>query len=154
MSGVQAGCSEIAPLIGRKHWLLQFAVPSAADMFVRPRRRSIRRQLRARVLFGFVARAEGQSLTYEKRWAFTPEQKKVGFEWVVDENDPALERQIPQCTSYHFRIVRNCGLQASSWAPMPRREDEIDRMLFRAKIFVDLHTICKQAVRARSKSTR
>src|SRR3984957_10089155 len=96
-------------------------------------------------LFGFVARAQDQGLTYEKRWALTPEQEKIGFEWLVDEiirrwkEDPAMH-------VYHFGSYETAAFKRLMGA-YTTREDEIDRML-RAKIFVDLHTICKQAVRA------
>jgi predicted RecB family nuclease len=96
-------------------------------------------------LFGFVARAQEQGLTYEKRWALTPEQEKIGFEWLVDEMirrwkaDPAMH-------VYHFGSYETAAFKRLMGA-YATREDEIDRML-RAKIFVDLHTIFKQAVRA------
>jgi uncharacterized protein len=96
-------------------------------------------------LFGFVARAQEPGLTYEKRWALTPEQEKIGFEWLVDEMirrwkaDPAMH-------VYHFGSYETAAFKRLMGA-YATREDEIDRML-RAKIFVDLHTICKQAVRA------
>ena len=96
-------------------------------------------------LFGFVAGVRGQDLNYEKRWTFTSEQERSGFEWIVDEvmqrwkDDPAMH-------VYHFgsyeptAFKRLMGIYST-------REDEIDRML-RAGVFVDLHTIFKQAVRA------
>jgi uncharacterized protein len=47
---------------------------------------------------------------------------------------------------YHFGSYETAAFKRLMGA-YATREDEIDRML-RAKIFVDLHTICKQAVRA------
>ncbi len=119
--------------------------PSPEDMFVDLEGDPFVGSCGQEYLFGFVARAEGQSLTYEKRWALTPEQEKIGFEWLVDEiirrwkKDPAMH-------VYHFGSYETAAFKRLMGA-YATREDEIDRML-RAKIFVDLHTIFKQAVRA------
>ena len=140
----QQGCSRTARDC-RKHWFLQIAGAFSRRHVRRPRRRSVRRQLWARVLVRFCRTREGQSLTYEKRWALTPEQEKLGFEWLVDEMirrwkaDPAMH-------VYHFGSYETSAFKRLMGA-YTTREDEIDRML-RAKIFVDLHTIFKQAVRA------
>jgi uncharacterized protein len=120
-------------------------VPSAADMFVDLEGDPFVGSCGQEYLFGFVARTEGQGLTYEKRWALTPEEEKIGFEWLVDEMirrwkaDPAMH-------VYHFGSYETAAFKRLM-GTYATREDEIDRML-RAKIFVDLHTICKQAVRA------
>jgi predicted RecB family nuclease len=119
--------------------------PSAGDMFVDLEGDPFVGICGQEYLFGFVARAQDQGLTYEKRWALTPEQEKIGFEWLVDEiirrwkEDPAMH-------VYHFGSYETAAFKRLMGA-YATREDEIDRML-RAKIFVDLHTICKQAVRA------
>ena len=96
-------------------------------------------------LFGFVASAQGQGLTYEKRWALTPEQEKIGFEWLVGEMIKRWKKD-PSMHVYHFGSYETAAFKRLMGA-YTTREDEIDRML-RAKIFVDLHTIFKQAVRA------
>jgi predicted RecB family nuclease len=121
--------------------------PSRPDMFVDLEGDRFVGDGGQQYLFGFVARgaAGGDGLAYEKRWAFDAEDEKRGFEWMVDEimrrwaADPAMH-------VYHFgayepsAFKRLMGLYTT-------REDEIDRML-RAGLFVDLHTILKQAVRA------
>jgi predicted RecB family nuclease len=96
-------------------------------------------------LFGFVSATTANEWAYEKRWALTPAEEKQAFEWLIDEimhrwqEDPAMH-------VYHFgayepsAFKRLMGLHTT-------REDEIDRML-RAHLFVDLHTIFKQAARA------
>ena len=120
-------------------------VPSAQDMFVDLEGDPFVGICGQEYLYGFVARAGGQALAYEKRWALTPEQEKIGFEWLVDEiirrwkMDPAMH-------VYHFGSYETAAFKRLMGA-YATREDEIDRML-RAKIFVDLHTIFKQAVRA------
>jgi uncharacterized protein len=119
--------------------------PSAGDMFVDLEGDPFVGSCGQEYLFGFAARAQEQGLAYEKRWALTAEQEKVGFEWLVDEMirrwkvDPAMH-------IYHFGSYETAAFKRLMGV-YTTREDEIDRML-RAKIFVDLHTICKQAVRA------
>jgi len=96
-------------------------------------------------LFGFVAADERQSLSYHKRWAFTAEEEKRGFEWFVDEMTARL-KQFPGMHVYHFganepsRFKHLMGRYAT-------RQEEIDSML-RAGLFIDLHTVFKQALRA------
>jgi predicted RecB family nuclease len=119
--------------------------PSTEDMFVDLEGDPFVGSCGQEYLFGFVAGARGQNLTYEKRWAITSEQEKIGFEWIVDEIirrwriDPAMH-------VYHFGSYETAAFKRLMGA-YATREDEIDRML-RAGIFVDLHTIFKQAVRA------
>jgi predicted RecB family nuclease len=119
--------------------------PSTGDMFVDLEGDPFVGTCGQEYLFGFVASAQEQGLIYEKRWALTPEQEKLGFEWLVDEMirrwkaDPAMH-------VYHFGSYETAAFKRLMGA-YATREDEIDRML-RAKIFVDLHTIFKQAVRA------
>lgn len=95
-------------------------------------------------LFGIVA-ADKDELRYEKRWALTAQDEKTGFEWLVDE---VMRRwkDFAAMHVYHFggyepgAFKRLMGRYAT-------REEEVDRML-RAGLFVDLHTVLKQAVRA------
>jgi predicted RecB family nuclease len=96
-------------------------------------------------LFGFVCGDAKGGLVYESRWSFTPAEERQAFEWTVDEimrkwaEDPAMH-------VYHFGAHEPSTFKALM-GRYATREDEIDRML-RAELFVDLHTICKQAVRA------
>ncbi|HKW64466.1 MAG TPA: TM0106 family RecB-like putative nuclease [Candidatus Acidoferrum sp.] len=95
-------------------------------------------------LFGIVAADKGE-LRYEKRWALKEQEEKAGFEWLVDE---VMRRwkEFPAMHVYHFggyepgAFKRLMGRHAT-------REEEVDSML-RAGLFVDLHTVLKQAVRA------
>lgn len=92
-----------------------------------------------------VTLAARDSIAYEKKWAFTPSEEKQGFEWLVDEimrrwhEDPAMH-------VYHFGAYEPSAFKRLMGI-YTTREDEIDRML-RAHLFVDLHTIFKQAARA------
>jgi predicted RecB family nuclease len=84
-------------------------------------------------------------LHYQKRWAKDPSEEKSGFEWFVDFV-MARRKEFPTMHVYHFggyepgAFKRLMGLYAT-------REEEIDSML-RAGLFVDLHAVFKQALRA------
>ncbi len=96
-------------------------------------------------LFGLASADETGKLFYEKYWAFTPAEEKKGFEWLVDH---VIRHwvEFPMMHLFHFghyekdRMSKLAGRYAT-------REEEIDRML-RAELFVDLHAVLKQAVRA------
>jgi predicted RecB family nuclease len=96
-------------------------------------------------LFGFVCNDGNGRLVYESRWSFTPAEERQAFEWAVDEimrkwaEDPAMH-------VYHFGAHEPSTFK-SLMGRYATREDEVDKML-RAGVFVDLHTIFKQAVRA------
>ena len=122
--------------------------PSPGDMFVDlegdPFAGGVGAVAGQEYLFGVVAAHKGE-LHYEKRWALTAQAEKTGFEWLVDE---VVRRwkESPAMHVYHFggyepgAFKRLMGRYAT-------REEEVDSML-RAGLFVDLHTILKQAVRA------
>jgi hypothetical protein len=84
-------------------------------------------------------------LQYHKRWAANPAEEKSAFEWFVDLV-MARRKEFPTMHVYHFggyepgAFKRLMGLYAT-------REEEIDSML-RAGLFVDLHSVFKQALRA------
>jgi uncharacterized protein len=123
--------------------------PSAGDVFVDLEGDRFAGEHGLEYLFGFVGRAAGKGKRsewiYEKRWAFGAEDEKRGFQWLVDEimrrwaKDPAMH-------VYHFGAYEP-GAFKRLMGTYTTREDEIDRML-RAHLFVDLHTIFKQALRA------
>ncbi len=96
-------------------------------------------------LFAFVTADEERTFPYEMRWCFTAVEERQGFEWIVDE---IMRRwtEAPSMHVYHFGSYEPTKFK---WlmGRYATREDEIDRML-RARLFVDLHTICKQAMRA------
>jgi predicted RecB family nuclease len=85
------------------------------------------------------------ALTYQHRWAANPAEEKSAFEWFVDFV-MARRKEFPAMHVYHFggyepgAFKNLMGLYAT-------REEEIDSML-RAGLFVDLHAVFKQALRA------
>jgi uncharacterized protein len=96
-------------------------------------------------LFGFVARDTNGQLVYEKRWTLTAEEEKHGFEWLMDEiirrwtGEPAMH-------VYHYGANEPSAFKRLM-GQYATREEEMDRML-RAGLFVDLHRVVKQGLRA------
>jgi predicted RecB family nuclease len=96
-------------------------------------------------LLGLVTLTEAGHPVYQCRWSQNHAEERTAFEWFVDSVMEAWSRY-PGLHVYHFApyepsaIKRLMGRYAS-------REDAVDRML-RASVFVDLHSVAKQAVRA------
>jgi predicted RecB family nuclease len=119
--------------------------PSPGDVFVDLEGDPFAGEGGLQYLFGIVAAGDDGKLCYQKRWAFTAEQEKRGFEWLVDEA-MARRQQSPAMHVYHFGAYEP-GAFKHLMGKYATREEEIDSML-RAGAFVDLHTVFKQAARA------
>ena len=97
-------------------------------------------------LFGLVARETiSEQLFYEKRWSLTAEEEKAGFEWLMDEIVRRWAEE-PRMHVYHYG-ANEPGAFKRLMGQYATREEEMDRML-RAGIFVDLHRVVKQGLRA------
>jgi uncharacterized protein len=119
--------------------------PSKKEMFVDLEGDPFAGSQGQQYLFGFSVRDAGGRLVYDKRWALNAEEEKQGFEWLVDEivrrwkEDPGMH-------VYHYGANEPSAFKRLM-GQYATREEEMDSML-RAGIFVDLHRIVKQAVRA------
>jgi len=96
-------------------------------------------------LLGVASADEGGKLTYECRWALDRGQERALFEWFIDFTFERLQR-FPDLHIYHFGgyepgAIKRLMLRYAT------REEEVDRLL-RGKVFVDLHGVIKQGVRA------
>jgi predicted RecB family nuclease len=135
----------IVPAMG----LCRLPEPSPGDMFIDlegdPFAGDVESVGGQEYLFGFVAANAGATLEYEKRWALSAAEEKSGFEWLVDE---VIRRwkQLPGMHIYHFGAYEP-GAFKRLMGRYATREEEVDSML-RAGLFVDLHTVFKQALRA------
>ena len=96
-------------------------------------------------LFGYQFRGDDGETVYVEDWAFDRESEKAIFERFVDFVTARRER-FPDLHVYHFApyepgaLKRLMGRYAS-------REDEVDNLL-RGKVFVDLYSVARNAVRA------
>ncbi|HSC44921.1 MAG TPA: TM0106 family RecB-like putative nuclease, partial [Candidatus Acidoferrum sp.] len=121
--------------------------PNRMDMFVDLEGDPFAGTQGQQYLFGIATRggANGKELVYEKRWTLTVEEEKRGFEWLMDE---IMRRWMeePGMHVYHYGANEPSSFKRLM-GQYATREEEMDRML-RAGIFVDLHRVVKQGVRA------
>jgi uncharacterized protein len=96
-------------------------------------------------LFGVVTVNGNGKLGYEGRWALDRGQERAVFEWFIDFTFERLQ-QFPNLHIYHFGSYES-GAIKRLMLRYATREEEVDR-LFRGKLFVDLHGVIKQGIRA------
>jgi|SRR5579859_400724 len=96
-------------------------------------------------LFGIVSFDDTGTPTYRYRWARSQTEEKTAFEWVIDFIMDAWTRH-PTLHVHHFTAYEQATFKRLM-GKYASREDAVDRML-RAEVFVDLHSITRQAVRA------
>lgn len=94
-------------------------------------------------LFGWALNSE--SMDYHCIWALTPAEEKKAFETFVDMM-MGRWKQFPDFHIYHYTAYEPSALKRLM-GKHATRENEIDQML-RAGIFIDLHSVTKQALRA------
>ncbi|MEP7269338.1 MAG: TM0106 family RecB-like putative nuclease [Saprospiraceae bacterium] len=95
-------------------------------------------------LFGW-ATIETSNITYSHKWALNNEYEKAAFESFIDL---VAERLLiyPDLHIYHFGHYEPTALK-KLMGKYATRENELD-VLLRANIFIDLHSIVKQSLRA------
>jgi len=91
-------------------------------------------------LFGIVTGNE-----YQGRWALDRSHEHSAFEWLMDLIFERLER-FPGLHIYHFGGYET-GAVKRLMLRYATREEQLDQLL-RGEVFVDLHSLTKQAVRA------
>lgn len=79
------------------------------------------------------------------RWALDRAQQRAAFEWFIEFTFERMTRY-PDLHIYHFGAYEPTAIKRLMLR-YATKEDEVDRLL-RGEIFVDLHTVAKQAVRA------
>ena len=92
-------------------------------------------------LFGVADRNGG----YDASWALDPEREKQAFERFIDRV-MARRAQYPGLHIYHYGAYETTAVKRlmSRYAT---REDDVDRLL-RGRVFVDLHRVVRQGLRA------
>ena len=96
-------------------------------------------------LFGIAVAEDNGTLRYLSRWALDRDQERAAFEWLVDFTFERMTRY-PDLHVYHFGAYEP-GAVKRLMLRYATKQEEIDRLL-RGEIFVDLHAIAKQSVRA------
>ncbi len=131
---------ELLPIL-EGQGLTRLPAPSPADLFFDLEGDPFAGLDGREYLFGHLTTTE----EYEGRWALTPADERAAFEAFIDTVMTAW-RDHPQMHVYHFTPYEPGALKRLM-GRYATREDEIDRML-RARLFVDLHSIARQSVRA------
>jgi len=94
-------------------------------------------------LFGFVT--ENGASGYQKRWSFDAQEERKAFEWLVDAIE-ARQQEFPGMHVFHFGVYEPSKFRYLM-GRYATRQEQIDGML-RAGVFVDLHLVLTEAVRA------
>jgi predicted RecB family nuclease len=96
-------------------------------------------------LFGLVMADDDSNLVYQSRWALDRAQERVAFEGFIDLVFDRMSRY-PDLHIYHFGAYEP-GAIKRLMLRYATREEEVDRLL-RGEMFINLHVITKQSVRA------
>jgi uncharacterized protein len=96
-------------------------------------------------LFGFFTENDASGPQYQKRWAFNSQGEREAFEWLVDAIE-TRQREHPQMHVFHFGVYEPSKFRYLM-GRYATRQEQIDGML-RAGVFVDLHLVLTEAVRA------
>jgi uncharacterized protein len=95
-------------------------------------------------LCGVVTSQAGR-LVYQSRWAGDRSGERAAFEWLIDLVSERLAR-FPDLHIYHFGVYEP-GAVKRLVLRYATREEEVDRLL-RGDVFVDLHSVTRQSLRA------
>jgi len=125
--------------------LCKLPVPSAGDIFLDFEGDPFVEGGGLEYLSG-VLTADGEGhRAYESRWAGDRAGERAAFEWLIDLIFERMAR-FPDLHIYHFGVYEP-GAVKRLVLRYATREDEVDRLL-RGDLFVDLHSITRQSMRA------
>jgi predicted RecB family nuclease len=123
--------------------------PSPGDMFVDLEGDPFAGDLEAcgghQYLFGFVTENGASGFEYQKQWSFDAQEERKAFEWLVDAIK-ARQQEFPGMHVFHFGVYEPSKFRYLM-GRYATRQEQIDGML-RAGVFVDLHLVLTEAVRA------
>jgi predicted RecB family nuclease len=125
--------------------LFRLPEPSAGDIFLDLEGDPFVGEGGLEYLFGVLTANEDGNLGYQSRWALDRARERGAFEWFIDLTFERMTR-FPDLHIYHFGSYEP-GAIKRLMLRYATREDEVDRLL-RGGIFIDLHGITKQCVRA------
>jgi uncharacterized protein len=125
--------------------LARLPAPSAGDLFLDLEADPFVGENGLEYLFGYVSSSEQDELSYVADWALTAEEEKRAFERFIDFVMARWGRY-RDLHIYHYSPYEPAALKRLM-GRYATREDELDRML-RGQLFVDLHAIARQSIRA------
>jgi predicted RecB family nuclease len=96
-------------------------------------------------LFGVATADDDGNPAYECRWAVGRGRERAVFEWFINFTFERLQR-FPDLHIFHYGVYEPGAIKRLTLR-YATREEQVDRLL-RGKVFIDLHGIVKQGVRA------
>lgn len=127
------------------HGLTRLPEPSAGDIFFDIEGDPFVGDDGLEYLYGWVLADDAGHAVYEGIWSLHRSAERVGFERFIDTVMARWQR-FPEMHVYHFAPYEPGALKRLM-GRYATREDEVDRLL-RTGVFVDLHLVSRQAVRA------
>jgi predicted RecB family nuclease len=125
--------------------LFRLPSPSVGDMFLDLEGDPFVEEGGREYLFGVVTAGDDGNLVYRGRWALDRAQERAAFEGFIDLVFDRMSR-FPDLHIYHFGTYEP-GAIKRLMLRYATREEGVDRLL-RGELFIDLHAITKQSVRA------
>ena len=125
--------------------LFRLPTPSTGDIFLDLEGDPFVGEGGLEYLFGVLTANQEGNLDYQNRWALDRAGERAAFEWFIDLTFERMTR-FPDLHIYHFAAYEP-GAIKRLMLRYATREEEVDRLL-RGGIFIDLHGITKQCVRA------
>lgn len=125
--------------------LFRLPSPSVGDIFLDLEGDPFVEEGGREYLFGVVTTDSDGNLIYQSRWALDRAQERAAFQGFIDMTFDRMAR-FPDLHIYHFGIYEPAAIKRLMLR-YATREEEVDRLL-RGEVFVDLHGITKQSVRA------
>jgi predicted RecB family nuclease len=125
--------------------LFRLPAPSVGDIFLDLEGDPFVGEGGLEYLFGVLTINEDGSLGYQNRWALDRSRERAAFEWFIDFTFDRMGR-FPDLHIYHFGSYET-GAIKRLMLRYATKEEEVDRLL-RGKIFIDLHSVTRQSVRA------
>jgi predicted RecB family nuclease len=119
--------------------------PSAGDIFLDFEGDPFAGEGGLEYLTGLVTLNHEGALSYECRWALDRAQEKAAFEWLIDFTFERMKR-FADLHIYHFGSYEPAAIKRLMLR-YATREEEVDRLL-RGQVFIDLHIVIKQGIRA------
>ena len=96
-------------------------------------------------LLGWTTKDKSGALKYDRIWSYDDAQEKAGFELFMDTVMLRWSKH-PEMHVYHFHHYEQTALKKLA-GKFATRSVELDQLL-RAEIFIDLHRVTREAIRA------
>ena len=141
---VSTSVYEVLPL-DPDHGFASLPEPSIGDVFFDIEGDQFIGKTGREYLLGWTTQDESGDLNYDRIWSYDDAQEKAAFESFMDMV-MARWAEHPEMHVFHFHHYEPTALKKLA-GKFATRSDELDQLL-RAEIFVDLHRITRESIRA------